>query len=244
MVLTRDGGPARTFLVTGATRGIGAAVSRRLHAAGHTVVGIARREPTESFPGTFHAADLTDPAETDRVLQEIARLHAVDGIVNNVGWALPEPVAELSLSAFWQVMNVNLQPALLAARIFVPAMTDRRWGRIVNVASTVVLGAPGRSTYAAAKSALVSFTRSWALELAPSNVTVNAVAPGNTATEGFRSGCLPGSEKESRLVRAVPMKRLGRPEEVAAAVSFLLSEEAAYVTGQTLFVDGGVSLRR
>jgi NAD(P)-dependent dehydrogenase (short-subunit alcohol dehydrogenase family) len=121
-------------------------------------------------------------------------------------------------------------------------MRARRWGRVVNLSSLTVLGAPERTAYAAAKAALISFTRSWALELATSGVTVNAVAPGPTETELFRANNPPGSPGEKRYLAAVPMGRFGTPDEIAAAVAFLMSKDAASITGQTLFVDGGASI--
>ena len=235
---------ARTFLVTGATKGIGLAITGHLHDRGDRVVGIARHAPDSSFPGTFVAADLRDAGETERIFRRLLETEVIDGIVNNVGCARPQAIPDLTLAAFWDVMNINLQPALLAAKIFSPGMIERGFGRIVNIASTVVLGSSGRSTYAAAKAALVSFTQSWALELAKARITVNAVAPGNTTTEGFRLNCPPGSDAEKRLMVRVPMGRLAEPTEVAAAVGFFLSAEAGYITGQTLFIDGGLGLRR
>ncbi|MFL5338845.1 MAG: SDR family oxidoreductase, partial [Gemmataceae bacterium] len=215
-----------------------------LHDRGDRVVGIARHAPDFDFPGKFVAGNLRDAQETERIFRRILETDVIDGVVNNVGWARPESIPELTLAAFWDVMSINLQPAILAAKIFTPKMIERGFGRVVNIASTVVLGAPGRSTYAAAKSALVSFTESWALELAKDRITVNAVAPGNTTTEGFRRNCLPGSDSEKRQIGRVPMGRLADPADVAVAVGFFLSEEAGFITGQTLFVDGGHSLRR
>jgi 3-oxoacyl-[acyl-carrier protein] reductase len=118
----------RTFLVTGATKGIGRAVVQRLHDQGHKVVGIARNTPDSAFPGRFVAGDLRDPVATERLFAQLAETDGVDGIVNNVGWALPETIPELTLSAFWQVMNINLHPALLAAKLFCPRMIERRFG--------------------------------------------------------------------------------------------------------------------
>jgi NAD(P)-dependent dehydrogenase (short-subunit alcohol dehydrogenase family) len=121
-------------------------------------------------------------------------------------------------------------------------MRDRGGGRIVNLSSLVVLGVANRTAYAAAKAAIMSFARTWALELAQTGITVNAVAPGPTETGLFRQNTPVGSEAEHRFLSLVPMKRFGKPEELAAAVAFLLSADAGFITGQTLFVDGGASV--
>jgi 3-oxoacyl-[acyl-carrier protein] reductase len=230
----------RTFLITGASKGIGLALSHRLAKQGHTIVGIARNA-SEGFPGELHPLDLADPDSGDR-LAAIVRAAEVDGVVNNVGLVRAAPLGDIAVSTLEEVMRVNLHPALVAAQTALPGMRSRGWGRIVNISSLTVLGSVERTSYAAAKAALVSFTRSWALELAPTGITINAVSPGPTETELFRANNAPGSEGEARYLAGVPMRRFGKPEEIAAAIAFLLSDDAAFMTGQTLHVDGGASI--
>jgi len=234
--------PQRTFLITGASKGIGLALSQRLADAGHLVIGIARHQPEQSFPGHFVSLDLADTLATKQKLEQINAEFDVDGIINNVGLVSPQWLPEVSTATLDEVLRVNLHPALLAVQTALPGMQARGWGRVINIASLTVLGVPQRTSYAAAKAALISFTRSWALELATQGITVNAVAPGPTETELFRASNAPGSEGEQRYLDSVPMKRFGKPEEIAATIQFLLSEDAGFMTGQTLYVDGGASV--
>ena len=229
-------------VITGATKGIGLALAKRRAAAGDRVIGLARSK-TADFPGDIVEVDLADAVATKQAAQEIlARVGNVQHLVNNVGLVRPAKLGEVKLEDLHSVLDLNLRPALQLAQAFLPAMKAAKHGRIVNISSLVVLGMPNRTAYAAAKSALISFTRSWALELAMDGITVNAVAPGPTETELFRANNPTGSEGEKRYLAAVPMRRFATPDEIAAAIEFFFAPTSSIITGQTLYVDGGASI--
>ena len=146
------------------------------------------------------------------------------------------------MDSFFNVLDLNLRPAIQVVQAVLPQMKKNGFGRIVNVASRAMLGKIGRSSYSAAKAALVALTRTWALELADYQITVNAVAPGPIATESFAFNYPKHSPEEKELISALPLKRTGSPEEVAYAIGCFLDERAGFITGQTLFVDGGGSI--
>jgi 3-oxoacyl-[acyl-carrier protein] reductase len=242
---------ARTALITGAgsPTGIGFATAEALGRAGYRLAITATSERIHDRVRALaaagrvvsgHVADLTDPAQVARVLAEVG---AVDVLVNNAGMAVLGSIdaqvalAEMSLELWHAVLQRNLTTAFLVTRACLPGMVARGWGRVVNVSSTTgaVAGVARDSAYAAAKAAMLGMTRSLCLEVARQGITVNAVAPGWIATGSQ-------TEDEKRAGAASPLGRSGTAAEVAAAIAFLSSPEASYVTGHLLVVDGGNSM--
>lgn len=236
--------PPRTILITGASKGLGRAAADYLAYQGHSIIGIARNLPKDPFPGEFIAVDLADPEQTASVLAELTNRYSITGLVNNVGLSQTRPLEDINLQDLNTVLDLNIRPAIQAAQALLPVMKQTGWGRIVNISSLAALGLPSRTSYGVAKAGVISLTRTWALELASSGITVNAIAPGTIETEQFHEKVLPGSEAETRYSNMVPMGRFGQPSEIAAAIAFFCSEEAAFITGQTLFIDGGASIGR
>jgi 2-hydroxycyclohexanecarboxyl-CoA dehydrogenase len=230
----------RIALVTGGARGIGAAIAEALTAHGMTVA-------TADLEGGDVTMDVADAASVAAGLGEIeSRFGPVDVLVNNAGWDELRPFLETD-EKFWQrVIEINFKACLRTTHALVPGMVERGFGRIVNIASDAGrVGSSGEAVYAGAKGAVIAFSKSVAREVARTGVTVNCVAPGPTRTpmlEGMAAEDERGAKLVDALTRAVPMRRLGEPEDVAGAVAFLASEEAGFITGQTLSVSGGLTM--
>lgn len=231
----------RAILVTGASKGIGRATAELLSHRDWHVIGVARSAPRE-FPGEFFEVDLSDIAATRALADALSARGDVLGIVNNAGAARAETFGDVHPDDFASLIDLNVRPALQLTQALLPGMRAAGFGRVVNVTSLVTVGVPFRTSYAASKAALESLTRTIAVENAAHGITANAVAPGPTETELFLANNPAGSEGQARYIAKVPTGRLGRPEEIAAAIAFFASEAAGFVTGQTLFVDGGASL--
>jgi len=241
-------GSGRRALVTGGSGGIGGALCRRLARDGHHVYvhshrGAAAAETLvgEIVSGGGHATaiafDITDAATTRRSLETVLESGAIHILVNNAGVHDDAVLPGMSAAQWHRVIDVSVNGFFNATQPLLMPMIRARWGRIVNVSSIAALiGNKGQVNYAAAKGALNSASKALALEVATRGITVNAVAPGIIATPMTR-----GLFDERTIERLVPMNRLGLPEEVAAVVAFLASEEASYVTSQVISVSGGMA---
>ncbi|MET3660090.1 3-oxoacyl-[acyl-carrier-protein] reductase [Aquamicrobium ahrensii] len=238
----------RKALVTGATGGIGEAIARLLHAQG-AVVGLhgTRVEKLEALAGELgdrvklFPANLSDPAGVRELGQKAeAELEGVDILVNNAGITRDGLFVRMSDADWDDVINVNLSAVFRLTRELTHPMMRRRHGRIINISSVVgVTGNPGQANYCASKAGVIGFSKSLAQEIATRNITVNCVAPG--FIESAMTDKLNDKQKET-IMSAIPARRMGTGEEVAAAVAYLASNEASYITGQTIHVNGGMAM--
>ena len=238
----------RVALVTGGARGIGRAVAEALAREGCVVaVGDLRDAEPVGEGGLAVPLDVTDSASVERGVDDVTgALGPIDVLVNNAGWDEFRPFLETE-EEFWdRVIDVNFKGCLRLTRAVVPGMVERGHGRVVNVASDAGrVGSSLEAVYSGAKGGVIAFTKTLAREVARRGVTANAVCPGPTETpmlEEMTGADEQGAKAIEAMKRAVPMKRLGTPREVAAAVAFLCSEEASFITGQTLSVSGGLTM--
>jgi 3-oxoacyl-[acyl-carrier protein] reductase len=231
----------RTAFVTGASRGIGRAIAKALGEAGTRVILAARdsaklEEVAYEIPGAMCIA--IDLASPESIKEAFAKAGPVDILVNNAGITKDGLAMRMKKEDWDAVLATNLTGAFLAIQQVLPGMLKQRWGRIINISSIVgETGNPGQSNYVASKAGLIGLTKSLAQEIASRTVTVNAVAPGFIETD--MTSAL-SEEMKNNLLTHIPLRRFGKVEDVAAAVRFLASEEAGYITGHVLDVNGGM----
>jgi 3-oxoacyl-[acyl-carrier protein] reductase len=238
----------KTALVTGASGGIGGAIAKALHARGATVaLHGTRREALDALAAELGGrvfvltANLSDPAAVEQLAKDAeAAMGSVDILVNNAGLTKDTLVLRMKDEDWQTVLDVNLTAAFRLSRAAVKGQMKRRWGRIVNITSIVgVTGNPGQVNYAASKAGMIGMSKALAQEVASRGITVNCVAPGFISSA--MTDVLP-DEQKAKLNAGIPAGRMGEADEIAAAVVYLASAEAAYVTGQTLHVNGGMAM--
>ncbi|AIY47537.1 SDR family NAD(P)-dependent oxidoreductase [Mycolicibacterium fortuitum] len=229
----------KNAVVTGGGSGIGAAIAARLRADGLNVAVLDLQPSDDEFA---HVADVTDRAAVDTALNAVrAQLGPISVLVNAAGLDCFKRFTDVSFDKWQQIIDVNLNGVFHCVQAVLPDMLEAGWGRIVNISSSSThSGQPFMSPYVAAKSAVNGLTKSLALELGPSGITVNAVPPGFIDTPMLRKaegkGFLGDTEKQ---IEQTPVRRMGKPEDIAAACAFFVSDEASYITGQILGVNGG-----
>lgn len=237
----------RTALVTGASGGIGEAIARQLHAQGAAVVLAGRRSDALAAlaealgaRARVQVAELSDPQAAEQLIAAADNGGGPDVLINNAGLTRDNLAVRMKDEDWQTVLEVNLTAVFRLTRAALRGMMRRRWGRVINITSIVALtGNPGQVNYAAAKAGMIGMTKSLAAEVATRGITVNCVAPGFIETP--MTAAL-AEDQRRRLLERVPVGRLGTPADVAAAIGYLASEEAAYVTGQTLHVNGGMAM--
>jgi NAD(P)-dependent dehydrogenase (short-subunit alcohol dehydrogenase family) len=229
-------------LVTGGANGIGAAIARRLTEDGLRVVVVDREPVTHDYAHEAITLDLADLEATQGTLRRVIGDRHVTRLVNNAGIVLPASLEDTDPADLDAVAAVNLRAPIICMQAVLPGMKAAGMGRVVNISSRVALGKELRTAYSATKAGLHGMTKTWALELGQHGVTVNAVGPGPIQTALFDVVNPPGDARTEAIIARVPVRRLGQPADVADAVSFLCSVRAGFVTGQVLYVCGGMTI--
>jgi 3-oxoacyl-[acyl-carrier protein] reductase len=234
----------RTAVVTGGSTGIGASICQHLLEADYKVINLSRREASFEHDELInYPVDLSDRVATAEVGKIIANDNDITVFIHNAGLIRPDLLEDVKIEDLDYLTNVHLGADIILTQAFLPAMKAAGFGRIINITSRASLGLQTRTAYSATKSGMIGMTRTWALELAPSGITVNAIAPGPiAATEMFHDVIPDGSDRMKQLAENIPVQRLGHPDDVARAVIFFVAPGSSFITGQTLFVCGGSSI--
>ena len=231
----------KKVIITGANRGIGAAICERLHAENYSILAVCRTAPT--IPGIEHiSCDLANTQERIAVFKSLADHGPIYGLVNNAGISTPNLLEEFDLNVYESVMTINATAVAELTAAVAPSMIQNKSGRIINISSELILGFATRTAYSASKAAVASFARTWALELGKYNICCNAIAPGPVETDLFVKNNPEGSAVRQSKLDKIPLGRFGKPDDIANMTNFLMSEESAFLTGQTIYVCGGSSL--
>lgn len=236
-------GNSMTAVLTGGSAGIGAAIRRDLLTAGYQVINLDKDACDQSHPAlqTIHI-DVSDLDQVHTTAAKIAAKHQVTTLIHNAGALRSALIAEVKQEDLDFLMRLHVGALLALGQAFIPAMTRAGFGRIVTLSTRAVLGLETRTAYSASKAAQIGLTRTWALELGPSGITVNAIAPGPIVTGQFRSVIPEGDPRNEAVAQRLPVRRLGTPEDISRVIMFLADEKAGFITGQTLFVCGGASI--
>ncbi|MEL6660137.1 MAG: SDR family oxidoreductase [Bacteroidota bacterium] len=229
-------------IVTGGSNGIGAGIVKRLEEDGLSPIVLDIVPPKDHSNTLFEQVDLSNADTTKQVLASLCEKYNILRLVNNVGLVRPALLEDTTTDDFMTIMQLNAQTAMLCLQAILPAMRKANFGRVVTITSRTVLGKEKRTAYSASKGALGAMTRTWALELAQDGITVNAVAPGPIETEAFKKNNPPENPATQAIIDRVPVKRIGQPADVAHATSFFLNTESGFVTGQTMYVCGGITV--
>lgn len=233
----------KKVLVTGGSGGIGRAIAQRLTQEGYQIVNLDRVKPSTPVANEkYIEVDLLDIEATRAVLEALAQQGDVLRVINNAGFIRPATLEDTTTEDFQAVVNLNLRAPILVAQTLLPAMRRANFGRVINIASRAALGKELRTAYSATKAGLLGMTRTWAMESAADGITVNAIGPGPVATELFLSGNPPDSPKTKQILETIPVKRMGTPEDIAHAVASLVDDRAGFITGQVLYVCGGMTV--
>lgn len=234
---------AKVALVTGGSAGIGESICRFMLEDGYTVLNLSRRPSSYRHDRLIDVeVDLTDLDKCRAILAKVSAQYPITTLIHNAGVIRSALIEDVDIDDMQYMDRLHVHVSVIMLQSVLPTMKLAQFGRVILIGSRGMLGLKTRTGYAASKAAQIGLVRTWALELGEHGITVNAVAPGPIVTDMFTDIIPEQSEQAARVANLIPVKRLGKPEDVAAAVRFLVSPDCGFITGQTLFVCGGASI--